>query len=159
MLYQGVFGAEHLLSDVARAKAYLQEEWNRVASDKTIFLLEPVSQDGKVVRANIKRCKAEGIHVEQLWTAFYNSVAKVKAEKCTFFESWRTFVGICQVENWRFDSEKAAHFGNEARIQNWPAKHHTAAYREANFPAYRVVQKHEFERIVHIKLDEDDLFS
>ncbi len=158
MLYQGVFGAEHLLSNVERAKAYLRDEWDRVPSDKTILLLEPVSPDGTVVRANIVRCKAEGIDMEKLWRAFYYSVSKVQAEKNQFAEAWRAFVKLCQVENWPFDSGKAAHFGDEAHAKNWPAKHHTAAYRKANFPAYRVVLKREFERIAHIKLDEYDKF-
>lgn len=159
MLYQGIFGAEHLLSDVERAKAYLEEEWNRVPTDKTINLLEPVSMDGKVVRANIQRCKAEGVELSQFWQAFYRSVSQIRANKNDFEKTWNDFIELCRFDALPFDIKSATQFGNDVKRNQWPAKHHTAEYREANYPAYRVLLKSEFENIIHTKLDAMDKFQ
>jgi len=153
LLYQGVFGAEHLLSDAERAITILNEEWQRVPANKTEALFEPLSIDGNVVRANIRRCKAEEITVEQLWTIFYTSVTKVRATKSDFEKVWDGFVELCRLQHLPFQADDAHQFGIQAKSEGWPAKHHSAAYREANYPAYRVVLKDNFAKIADINLD------
>lgn len=158
MLFQGVFGAEHLLNDVERAKAYLEEEWRRVPADKNVVLIEPVSVDGKINRVNIQRCKAEGIDRQALWEAFYASVSHVHADKNEFEKTWVTFAELCRTESWPFLANEVTAFGQDTKSENWPAKHHTSAYREVNYPAYRVLLKSEFNNIININLDGDDYF-
>ncbi len=158
MLFQGVFGAEHLLGDIKRARAYLDEEWLRVPADRSKILLEPVSIDGKIVRANIQRCKAEGIEADHLWQVFYRSATQIKADKKEFEIIWDAFLKLCQTKALPFDPEAVLRFGHEAKANHWPAKHHTTAYRDANYPAYRVALQREFNKIVHIKLDQTDNF-
>jgi hypothetical protein len=158
LLYQGLFGAEHLLHDVERAKAYLEDEWQRVPALADEKLCEPASLDGTIVRANIRRCKADGISLTQLWEAFYSSVAKVKADTEQFETMWFSFATLCRLTKLPFDAARVFQFGQEAQSQHWPAKHHTPEYREANYPAYRVLLKREFERCINMPLDENDIF-
>jgi hypothetical protein len=146
LLYQGVFGAEHLINDVTRAKNFLIEEWSRLPADKLKVLIEPVSPDGRLVRANLRRCKAEGLDVQNVWRAFYDSVGQVKAEKIDFEKSWQQFVEFCESGDLPFDPMESRQFGKETKAANWPAKHHSPEYRESNYPAYRVVLKVEFNR-------------
>ena len=148
LLYQGVFGAEHLLKDIKQAKVFLNKEWHRVVADKNESLLEAVSSDGEIVRANIGRCKAEGISVKALWQAFYQSARRVRADRTDFERIWLQFTALCASGELPYDAEIAAQFGKACSAAGWPAKHHSAAYRAANKPAYRVVLRSEFCKYV-----------
>ena len=147
LLYQGIFGAEHLLKDAERAKKYLEQEWVRVPAEHSEVLLEPASTDGRIVRANLRRCKAEGLSIKELWTIFYRSVDQVHANIKEFEQTWQHFEELCRATKLPFDANHVRKFGSQARSENWPAKHHTDAYRRANYPAYRIVLKNEFEKL------------
>ena len=43
MCYQSVFGPEHMLADVDRAKAYFMQEYNATPTDFSAPLFEPLS--------------------------------------------------------------------------------------------------------------------
>jgi hypothetical protein len=154
LLYQGVFGAEHLVTDIGSARTALIEEWQRVPADANEILIEPVSMDAQIVRINIRRCQAEGLTVNDLWTAFYTSLSDVTAEANDFEKMWNSFCDLCRLKTSSFDVDDAINFGQRAKNDGWPARHHTAAYRRANYPAYRVVRKSEFDKIVKHNLEE-----
>ncbi|MBN1479608.1 hypothetical protein JXA70_05000 [candidate division KSB1 bacterium] len=151
MLYQGVCGAEHLLVNTEHARKSLVEEWHRVQADTSGILTESVSLDGRIVRVNLRRCKAEGYVVDNVWLALYRSTAQVNADKVLFDNVWLQFVQLCQAGALPFDFTQATQFGMQAKAANWPVKHHSAAYREANRPAYRVVLRRIFKEIVDEK--------
>lgn len=143
MLYQGVFGGEHLLTTRDAAQMRLDEEWRRVSADGEQDLFEPVSIDGRVVRINLRRCKADGIDLAEIWRAFHASGGKVNASLEDFEGTWRRFHGLCSKRLLMFPADKVAAFGREAKNFGCPAKHHSSAYRQANEPAYRVLLKNE----------------
>lgn len=147
MLYQGVFGAEHLVVDVEEAKKSLIEEWNRIRADKSEILTESVSLDGLVVRLYLRRCKAERFSVNSVWFALQRSLGQMHGDVFHFADVWLQFVQLCRSGVLPFDHVQAALFGVQAKTANWPSKHHSAAYREANKPAYRVVLRKELKEI------------
>jgi len=95
LLFQGVFGAEHLLQDVDSAKARLVEEWDQIQAEAQEPLQVPVSSDGSIVRVNLRRCKAEGIEVTDVWDAFYRSAHNSSASKDEFDKVWQSFYQLC----------------------------------------------------------------
>jgi len=143
LLYQGVFGAEHVLTDVDYARMHLDEEWRRADADDEQHLFEPVSRDGRIVRINLRRGKADGINVAAIWSAFYNSAGQVNASLEDFERAWRCFQELCEKKLLPFAAKAVDAFGQDAKEQGFPARHHSAAYRAANYPAYRVLLKQE----------------
>ncbi len=148
LLYQGVMGAEHLLQDEQRAHDFLTKEWDAVPSDKNLMLLEPVSVNGQVVRLNIARAKANGVSLQQVWQVFYFSVQNFILDKDVFEHVWALFYQLCEEQKLPFEIHDVQAFTENVRMQNFPAMHHSEAYRKANRPAYRVVSKQQFEHMM-----------
>lgn len=148
MLFQGVFGGEHLLADLTRAKAYLAEEWARVTPKADEPLIEPVSLRGEIVRINLRPCRADGFSADDVWQAFAASAGKATAANADFKKLWHLFENLCAQNLLPFAVDEVRQFGAEALAAGWPAKHHSPAYREANYPAYRVVRRAEWEKIL-----------
>lgn len=140
LFYQGVFGAEHLLGDIDMARRYLETEWQTVAPNPSIPLLEPVSTDAKVVRVNIARCKSEGISCERVWHAFLHSNV-LKGDVETFKTVWLEFIDLCRQQRLPFDSDQAVKYLTEMQTRQFPVQHHSEDYRTFNKPAYRVAAR------------------
>ena len=71
LCYQSAFGAEHILSDTERAKAYLCAEFESVLiTDEPLF--EQISPE--IVRVNLGAWKREGRELDPLFEAFKKSV-------------------------------------------------------------------------------------
>lgn len=137
LCYQAAHGAEHLLSDLERARGYLIRELEATASDGSVPLVEPISDT--VARVNLASWKARGLSADALF-ALFAATAKVSGEgdarlaeyldETTDYltrisasvsaDDWKTFLA------W-YDS------------QGRPAVHHSEAYRESERPAYRIV--------------------
>ena len=139
LLFQSVFGAEHFLQDVDSAKTRLVEEWNQIQAEAQEPLQVPVSIDGSIVRVNLRRCKAEGIEVTDVWDVFYRSVHNSNASKDEFDKVWQNFYQLCFGKIAPYVAHQVHLFGEEAKAKGFPARHHSAAYRNSNHPAYRVV--------------------
>jgi hypothetical protein len=153
LLYQGVFGAEHILHNVDRARVFLEEEWERTAPNEAEVLTESVSLVGDIIRVNISRCRAEGIHCADLWLVFQSS-NEVIGNTGDLRNIWQEFSELSRLELLPFDHEAVLNFGRQVEQEGFPARHHSEAYRQANRPAYRVVKKHEFDALgIHTEDD------
>ena len=68
LCYQAAHGAEHLLSDLDRARGYLLREFEATAADVGIPLIEPISD--AVARVNIAAWKARELPPDTLFDLF-----------------------------------------------------------------------------------------
>ena len=133
LLYQGIFGAEHILQDMDRARTFLEEEWERTAPNAAEVLTEPVSLLGDIIRVNISRCRFEGIRCSDLWLAFQRSNDAVgRAEDLR--KIWQEFGELCSFGLLPFDNEDVMRFGRQTEQEGFPARHHsTESHRKENF--------------------------
>jgi len=117
LCYQAAFGAEHLLTDVDKARAYFNDEYARTEA-AVLPLYEAISQD--VCRVNIAAWKQINLPPEWLFNIFVASIYPREDGAALFFDFLRQ-AGLDAV--------------------NIPvaAVHHSAAYRAAVRPAYRIV--------------------
>lgn len=143
LLYQGVYGAEHILLNMDRARIFLEEEWGRTVPNAAEVLTEPVSLQGDIIRVNISRCRAEGLSCGDLWLVFQRSNKQV-GNVDDLQNIWHEFGEFCTMALLPFNHEAVVNFGRQVRQDGFPARHHSEAYRQANHPAYRVVSKREF---------------
>ena len=136
LCYQAAVGAEHLLSDVESARAYLYAEFDAVSvTDEPLF--ERISDD--VCRVNLGAWKREGFPLQMLFEAFIGS-ASIREDGKDAFLSYLGLAGqIMESEKCDFDKKEWKAFLEEYKRAGMPPLHHSAIYREREKPSYRIV--------------------
>ena len=148
LLFQGVLGPEHLLSNPDAAKRYLFDEWQKVDGDHHEELIEEISIDEKYVRVNLRPFKARQIDLEILWNAFLHAAKMNTMAKSEFIVLWNEYMDLCHKQLLDFAYECVRAFDQLMYQKNYPPAHHSRLYREKNKPAYRVVVKNEIVRLI-----------
>lgn len=138
LLYQGVFGIDHLLSKEARN--FLKEEANTLRLDEQPEepLLEEASTDGSMVRVNLRPYLRRGLPLDRLFSAMKASAEKGREED--FLGAWSVFRELVRSGTLVFDEGEIEELDREVKPGGCPMRHHSEAYRGAYHPAYRIVK-------------------
>ena len=143
LLYQGVFGVGHIVSE--RAWDILVEEAGRISltDHSEDPLIEPVSPNGSMVRVNLRQYINGGGDLETLFKVMVESGVH-KGEEKVFLEYWNQYKKL--VDDGLFSASKGEIDELDTLIQQEGIRlrHHTEQYREAYYPAYRVVSMEAF---------------
>jgi len=151
MLYQGVFGVRHLMSEGA---------WDRLEAEARTLgldgqpgepLIEEVSADGSMVRVNLRPYLRRGLPLDRLFSAMEVS-AMEEGETEKFIKAWSAFKELSRPGGLVFDEGEIGELDKELEGGCRP-RHHSEAYRRAYAPAYRVVRRSVLERV----FDADEL--
>ncbi len=136
LCYQAAFGAEHLLLDKQRASNYFNEEF---ANTKPCAgnLYEQISDN--IYRINLAVWKATGLPSEWLFEMFVNSMKPVENGKNLFLEYLDTIdEHFCEF-HLAFSWDEWTGYRDHYLEDGLHAVHHSQAYRDAEKPAYRIV--------------------
>ena len=147
LIYQSVFGIEHLLTDVEAAKSYLEREIDAVVADDAEAMLESIAPDGAVVRLNLRPYKFHRGDVDRLFEAMRRSAELISGSRDDFVQLWGAFKQAVRHNMLDFNPAELAAFDHLVHCENYPPKHHSPAYREANQPAYRVLKREIAEQL------------
>ena len=146
--FQDYMGAEHLVSDRQRVKAYLDEELQTTSLDDLMpWYYEPCGVNGQYVRVSIRAIKENLITEDMLLDAFIRSA---NSDKRPTVESWRDrwhmIIGIIdQMELNLVNYHQDLAFIDSILSVDKYAISHSPEYREAYRPHYRIVEKSIFE--------------
>ena len=147
--FQDYMGAEHLVSDRQRVKAYLDEELQTTSLDDLMpWYYESCGVNGQYIRVSIRAIKENLITEDLLLDAFIRSA---NSEKRPSVESWRDewhkiISTIDQMELGLSRSGQDRAFIDSILTVGKYAISHSPEYREAYRPHYRIVEKGIFER-------------
>ena len=147
--FQDYMGAEHLVSDRQRVKAYLDEELSTTTLDDLMpWNYEPCGIDSNYYRVSIRTIKENVISEEMLLDAFIRSA---NTPKRPHVEEWsiRWHVIIDAIDQMQlglpnYEQDKA--FIDSLLSAGKYAISHSPEYREAYRPHYRIVERGIFER-------------
>ena len=147
--FQDYMGAEHLVSDRQRVKAYLDEELQTTSLDDLMpWYYEPCGVYGQYIRVSIRAIKENLITEDLLLDAFIRSA---NSEKRPSVESWRdewhkiiSTIDQMEIGLPRLGQDRA--FIDSILTVGKYAISHSPEYREAYRPHYRIVEKGIFER-------------
>lgn len=147
--FQDYMGAEHLVSDSERVKAYLDEELETTTLDDLLpWYYEPCGIDSNYYRVSIRTIKEDIISEEMLLDAFVRSANSVE---CPSVESWRdrwhVIIGTIdqmQLALPHYDEDKL--FIDSILTVGKYAISHSPKYREEYHPHYRIVERSIFEK-------------
>ena len=147
--FQDYMGAEHLLSDRQRVKAYLDEELNTTSLDDLMpWYYEPCGIDSSYYRVSIKTIKEGFITEDQLLDAFIrsaNSATRPSVE--SWSNRWHMIIGT--IDRMKLDmpnyQEDKQLIDSVLSVGEY-AISHSPDYREAYHPHYRIVERSIFEK-------------
>ena len=145
LCYQASFGAEHLLSNEERARAYLESEFNLVESTNEP-LFERISPD--ICRVNLGAWKREKRDLKILFEAFKGSAFLRENAKEIFLSYLEIAEKIMESELPDFDKSAWLAFLDEYKMAGMPPIHHSEEYRASEKPSYRIVKITELEKIL-----------
>ncbi|MDD6051636.1 MAG: hypothetical protein PUC00_10295 [Clostridiales bacterium] len=132
LCYQAARGAEHLLTDAERARAYFDREYAATPVDAALPLFEPISPE--IARVNIAAWKAAAFPPDWLFRMFAYT-ARLPRDGEDHLERY-----LAQAEGLLANVMPGWADALAAwRSEGMPAIHHSEAYRASAHPAYRVV--------------------
>lgn len=146
--FQDYMGAEHLVSDTASVRAYLEQELNTSDSQEMMpWYYEPCGLSGNYVRVSLRAVKEGFIPAETLLEAF---IASANSAERPTVASWATrwheivdAIGKMGLTLPHLDEDKQ--FIEEVLAQGRYAISHSPDYREAYFPHYRIIRRDIFD--------------
>lgn len=147
--FQDYMGAEHLVSDSERVKAYLHQELETTTLDELMpWYYEPCGIDSNYYRVSIRAIKEGIISEEMLLDAFVRSANSVERPSVeSWRDRWHVIIGTIdkmQIDLPHYEEDKL--FIDGILTAGKYAISHSPEYREAYHPHYRIVEKGIFER-------------
>ena len=157
LLYQSEFAGGHLIKNDAESFARLEQE-SLAAQPCPAFSGAFEDIGGGLCRAHIAQTKALGIGMETLHRLFAATARAVRGNTESFEHKLSALYGDCAAGTMPFSAEDLKRYMDKQRAQDWPPVSHSATYREAYAPAYRIV-KADYCRYVKAFADIDSLLS
>ena len=145
--FQDYMGAEHLVSDSERVKAYLDEELETTTLDELLpWYYEPCGIDSNYYRVSIRAIKEDIITEELLLDAFVRSANSVERPSVeSWRDRWHMIIGTIdtmRLDLPHYDEDKI--FIDSILSVGKYAISHSPEYRETYHPHYRIVEHHIF---------------
>ena len=147
--FQDYMGAEHLVSDRQRVKAYLDEELSTTTLDDLMpWNYEPCGIDSNFYRVSIRTIKENVISEEMLLDAFIRSANTPKRPSVEeWSKRWHVIMdAIDQMQLGLPNYQQDKAFIDSILSAGKYAISHSPEYREAYRPHYRIVERGIFER-------------
>ena len=149
--YQEHFGPEHMITDTAAVRKYLDHELTVMGDERGALYYEPIGLEGNYVRVYLKAVKDNLITAQELLQAFLDSAAARQEPDVEWAAKWNTIVEVIDAIKPGFgDSERD--LLHKASLEN-QAVHHSRAYNAAYHPHYRIIHRNIFELLLKPMID------
>ncbi|UCE29695.1 MAG: hypothetical protein JSV85_02975 [Candidatus Bathyarchaeota archaeon] len=150
MLYQGVFGVQHILH--SKARRILEEEMSALETSefRKEPLIESISIDNLMVRINLRQFKMRGLSSDDLYLAMVRSARERKGTRKAFLRLWNQFESAVKAGKLNFKRSSLEEFRKKVKKESFPPYHHSERYRRLYRPAYRIVKSEVFKKIFDI---------
>ncbi len=151
--YQATRGGEHAAPDLESARKWLDREWATPgASQENEPVWEPLCPGGEVGRFNLRPYRSRGGKPDDLSQAFIASSGEFRSEPESFTAAWFELGRRLKKKSAGKLSHKAwAKLDAEMKAKNYPALHHSQAYRSAAAPAYRVLTRKHADNLLRLE--------
>jgi hypothetical protein len=149
-LFQATRGAEHAAASHFAAAAWLDREWDSLAMPcQPEPLVQSLRPDAVIVRLNLRPCRAQGMPRNDVLRAFLESAARFCGNASAFTDAWRALgVRLSEGEHGHLRRDRWQRLDVRMRASGYGPVHHSASYRSAYDPAYRVLRGVEARTLV-----------
>jgi hypothetical protein len=139
LAHQACLGSEHAVASWDYAQQRLQQELVQMGDGPAEPLVDPITADGRIVRVHLRPLVAGGGDVDQLLDAFIRTAAEYAGTPADL-ENYATEVeAIAATGAFPFQPADVGIYWQRLEVLGYPAVHHSAVYRTAYQPAYRVI--------------------
>lgn len=138
LLFHATLGAEHMAPTVASATEWLERELATMGEGPDEPLQDPLGLDGRFSRVHLRPFQAAGGEVEQLARSFVEAAAATPdtaALRCAL----AAVAEAAAAGGLSWGATEVAEYFAAREREQFPAVHHSEAFRAAYRPAYRVV--------------------
>jgi hypothetical protein len=140
LLYQGILGPEHLIASESAFAKRLQAEFETLPDDLEEPLFENLHPHKTLLRINLKPYKTAAYDFAQLLDACLQTARRKWGTPEELRSLWES---LCNSYNQHkfavFSTNEMDEFTAWLASHDYPAVHHSTAYRQAYQPAYRLV--------------------
>jgi len=147
LLHQGLRGPEHLVASPDDFARRLQAEVQSVDADDHELLWEAIRPDGQLGRVHLRRFKAESGDLAALTQACLMTARQNWGTTEQVQATWAVFVTACRTGRWAFPLAQVLDLTRWLEERGYPSVHHSAAYRSAYHPAYRLLGRVWLDRL------------
>ena len=147
--FQDYMGAEHLVSDTAAVKSYLDQELASTTADGLLpWYWEPCGIYGNYVRVSLRAVHEGLISADALLNAFIASADGAnRPAVADWAAQWKIIIKVLDQMNLNLpDYDEDKRFIDSVLSQGKYAISHSSNYRDAYAPHYRIVRRHLFTR-------------
>jgi len=132
LVYQGIFGADHLLVDPSRFADALRMEWSKLPnSTESQPVLQTIDPAGRTARLHLAPCKARGVRVEEV-ASFLQRQPPKNGRRRDFEERWREAVNLAGEGKIPFLLCELSRMPFPLEVPHHSRRYGTAAYRVVN---------------------------
>ena len=140
MCYQAVFGAEHMLTDLEKARHYFFQEYEATPASFSIPLYEPISEE--FCRVNLAAWKARALDPEELFDLFVASARyNIPGTRTDLNNCAKSAEKLIAKNLLPFSLEEWKKVYTDYKNNGMLPIHHSEIYRQNEAPAYRLIHK------------------
>jgi hypothetical protein len=141
LTYQAAMGAEHAVPDVAAAQDWLERELSQLGAGPQEPVVDTISPDGHMARLHLRPYVAAGGDPSALLTAFVRTANEHRGTREQLRRYWSYAVHLAAMGGLPFNQTDLLSFWADVEAKGFPIVHHSAGYRAAYKPAYRVIRR------------------
>lgn len=144
--YQEHFGPEHMISDTAVVRNYLNHELATMGGERSGLYYEPIGVDGNYVRVYLSAVIDGLISSDELLQAFIDSATARQEPAVEWATKWNAIVEVIDEIRPGFGASERAMLRQVSHDKK--AVHHSQVYNAAYHPHYRIVDRTIFELLL-----------
>ena len=134
LIYQSVFGGDHLLDDPQRYAGALREEWKGLSIDDPLATkpaLQSIDPDGKTARIHLAACMGLGVDVDRLIELLVGQGRK-HGRRPDYERRWDETVALAVAGSIPFSADRLARVGDPDGVPHHGPDYGPASYRIVN---------------------------
>lgn len=149
--YQEHFGPEHMITDTAAMRQYLDYELANMGNERSSLYYEPIGIDGNYVRVYLKSVVDGLITADELLQAFLDSAEARQEPAIEWSSKWEAIVQVIDEIKPGFGVDERTTL-RQASLDN-KAVHHSRIYNDNYHPHYRIIERSIFEILLKPAID------
>ena len=139
LAHQACLGSGHAVPNPTAARHWLANELSNLGAGPAEPMLDPIAPDAGILRVHLRPFLAGGGDVGQLADAFVRTANEFRGSLVNLKDCWARVEMIAAAGLLPFPEAEVRDVGEQVEAMDYPAVHHSDAFRAAYRPAYRVV--------------------
>lgn len=134
LVHQAALGSEHAVSSLEGVRKWMERELAEMGEGPVEPVLDPISEDGQILRVHLRPFVAGGGDPSVLLDAFIQTANEYRGDAQTLKTYWKSATNVGH-----FPPAEMDDFIQSMQAEIYPAVHHSPQYESLYRPAYRVV--------------------